>query len=80
MSGLACEHQLDQLPTALAVALRLHAAGHADAVVGTALGVPVEGVGTLLQVARAKLHNLPQSGGRFENQWFTTEGVDRSDS
>ncbi|WP_109472826.1 hypothetical protein [Ornithinimicrobium cavernae] len=76
MSGLSCEHQLDQLPTAMAVALRLHAAGHGDAVVGTALGVPVEGVPTLLQLARAKFHNLPNPGARSENQWSTTEGVD----
>lgn len=40
------------------VALRLHHAGHEDAVIATALGVPVESVAALLQVAQGKLDEL----------------------
>lgn len=58
MGPTSWQRRLDELPPLLAVALRLHHAGHPDAVVATALGVPPEGVPALLQVARAKLHHL----------------------
>lgn len=71
------EH-VDELPPALAVALRLHEAGHPDAVVATALDIPIEGVAPLLTVARAKLEHLPGPGqarpDRPQDQWLTTEG------
>lgn len=69
--------RLDELPPTLAVALRLHDAGHPDVVVATALDVPVESVEALLQVARAKLARLagsavPENTGPG-NQWSSTE-------
>lgn len=66
--------RLDELPPTLAVALRLHDADYADTVVATALGVPVEGVAPLLQVARAKLEHLPETVQPEQNQWSITEG------
>lgn len=54
--------QVDELPPTLAVALRLHDAGHPDAVVATALDIPVESVAALLTVARAKLARLTGEG------------------
>lgn len=79
MSVRTWRQRLDELPSTLAVALRLHDGGHPDAVVATALDVPVEGVPALLQVARAKLHHLTQEepvDGAVpdRNQWSTTEG------
>lgn len=52
------ERVLGDLPEALAVALRLRRAGVADSVVATALGIPVEGVRALIEVAEAKLAHL----------------------
>jgi DNA-directed RNA polymerase specialized sigma24 family protein len=46
------------LPTAHAVALRLHAAGAADEAVAQALGIPVTSVAGLLRIAEAKLAAL----------------------
>lgn len=79
MSVRTWRQRLDELPSTLAVALRLHDGGHPDAVVATALDVPVEGVPALLQVARAKLHHLTEEDQWTElcpdrNQWSTTEG------
>lgn len=54
------ETLLGDLPDSLAVALRLRHAGVADSVVAIALGVPVEGVPALLEVAEAKLAHLRQ--------------------
>jgi hypothetical protein len=51
------------LPDALAVALRLHRAGHPDTVVATALGIPIEGVDAVIEVAEAKLVRLSQGSG-----------------
>lgn len=58
--------QVDELPPTLAVALRLHDAGHPDAVVATALDIPVESVAALLTVARAKLARLTGEGDVLE--------------
>lgn len=49
------EAALLELPTAHAVALRLHDAGVADEGVAQALGIPVTSVAALLRVAEAKL-------------------------
>jgi hypothetical protein len=54
------ERLIGELPDSLAVALRLRRAGVANAVVATALGVPVEGVPALIEVAEAKLARLRQ--------------------
>lgn len=58
------ERLLEQLPESLATALRLQAAGQPDSVISTALGIPVEGVPVLIEVAEAKLRQLE----RGENQ------------
>lgn len=42
----------------MAVALRLRSAGHSDATIATAAGIPVEGVGTLVELAEAKMARL----------------------
>ena len=52
------ETALLDLPTAHAVALRLHAAGAADEAVALALGIPVASVAGLLRIAEAKLAAL----------------------
>ena len=49
------EAALQKLPTAHAVALRLHQAGVADEGVAQALGIPVTSVAALLRIAEAKL-------------------------
>lgn len=49
---------LSDMPVGLAVAMRLHRAGHADAVIATALDIPVESVAVTLRVARGKLDRL----------------------
>lgn len=59
-----------QLPMGHAVAIRLHAAGHGDDVIATALGLPIESVPTLLEIARVKLEH---SAAPAEDQWSTTE-------
>lgn len=55
-----------ELPMAHATALRLHAAGADHALIATALGIEVEGVAPLLDLAQAKLgralaHGPPDS-------------------
>jgi hypothetical protein len=52
------ETALLELATAYAVALRLHDAGAPDDSVAQALGIPIESVAGLLQVAEAKLTAL----------------------
>lgn len=54
----AHEQLLDQLPVGLAVALRLDAAGYPSHVIATAFGIPAEGVGSSLEIARGKLARL----------------------
>ena len=49
------EDALGELSTAHAVALRLRDSGADNEEIATALGVPVEGIGTLLEVAQLKL-------------------------
>ena len=49
------EAALLEIPTAHAVALRLHQAGVADEGVAQALGIPVTSVAGLLRIAEAKL-------------------------
>lgn len=46
---------LKELSTAHAVALRLRDSGAGDAMIAVALGIPLKGVPTLLEVAVAKL-------------------------
>jgi hypothetical protein len=55
------EEQLRRLPLAYAVALRLHAAGADDPLIATALGIETEGVGPLLELARAKADRIARS-------------------
>lgn len=64
---------VDQLPDALAVAIRLDDAGHDHMVIGTALGVPHQSVKTVLRVARAKLASLQADESRADE-----EGDERS--
>jgi len=47
----------DELPLALAVALRLHAAGASKDLIATALAIEPEGVSAFLAVAEAKLRH-----------------------
>lgn len=47
-----------ELPHASAVALRLHSAGHPDATIAVALGIPALSVPVTLQIAQAKLDAL----------------------
>lgn len=49
---------LAELPTAHAVALRLREAGAGEATIAAALGIPLEGVRALLEVAEAKLASI----------------------
>jgi hypothetical protein len=53
--------QLRHLPLAHAVALRLHAAGAADALIAAALAIEHEAVGPLLEVARSKAARIASS-------------------
>ncbi len=57
------EDLYDDLPAMMAVALRLRRAGHDDATIATATGIPGEGVESLVDLAEAKLARLrnPQS-------------------
>ena len=47
------EQLISRLPEALATALRLHDAGQSVDIIATALGIPVEGVPVLIDVALA---------------------------
>jgi hypothetical protein len=58
------------LPDALAAALRLHRGGEPDAVVAIALGIPLEGVPAVIEVAEAKLVRL---GGETGDRVGTPE-------
>jgi hypothetical protein len=49
---------VDDLPAMMAVALRLKWAGHDDSTIGTAVGIPIEGVASLVELAEAKLERL----------------------
>lgn len=71
------QERVAQLPLGHAVALRLHAAGQDDEVIATALGVPVESVTTLLEIARVKLEHVPTPppGEGRQNQWSITEAA-----
>ena len=53
---------LAELPHAHAVALRLRAAGAEDGVIAVALGIAVEAVGPLIDLADAKLRRLLRDG------------------
>jgi hypothetical protein len=57
---------VDQLPTALAVVIRLTEAGHPDEVVAEALDVPLSSVPTLRGLAREKLTHLTRPDERAE--------------
>lgn len=50
--------QIRRLPLALAVALRLREAGADKTLIAAALAIEPEGVGPLLQLARAKLDRI----------------------
>jgi DNA-directed RNA polymerase specialized sigma24 family protein len=58
------ETALLDLPTAHAVALRLHAAGAGDEAVAQALGIPVTSVAGVLRIAEAKLAALLDEEGQ----------------
>lgn len=49
---------MEELPPMMAVALRLRAAGYDDAVIATAVGIPLEGVVSLVELAEAKFAHL----------------------
>jgi hypothetical protein len=53
---------LAELPHAHAVALRLRAAGAEDGVIAVALGIAIEAVGPLIDLAEAKLRRLLGDG------------------
>lgn len=57
------EQALQELSTAYAVALRLREDGANDAIIAKALGLPVESVGNLLEIAESKLHRLIHADG-----------------
>jgi len=50
--------RIGHLPLALAIGLRLHEAGAADALIAVGLGIEPEGVPPMLELAKAKLHRL----------------------
>jgi hypothetical protein len=52
------DKQIRRLPLALAIGLRLHEAGAANALIATGLGIEPEGVPPMLELARAKLRRL----------------------
>ncbi len=58
-----CAESVDQLPEALAVAVRLHDAGYADPVLATALGVPVQSIPGMRRLAYAKLARIDAGRG-----------------
>lgn len=58
MTGDPRARALAALPTAYAVALRMHEGGRTDAEIAHALGIDPVGVATLLDLARAKLETL----------------------
>jgi len=66
-------HLIDRLPEGLATALRLEDADQGADVIATALGIPLESVPVLLDVAHAKLNRLAagDNGGSADG-----EGVD----
>lgn len=53
---------VDELPDALAVAMRLHDAHYGPSVIATALGVPEQSTSIVLKVARLKLEAIAASG------------------
>jgi hypothetical protein len=55
MRGDEWDRRVDEMSPANGVALRLERAGYDDLVIAAALGVPLESVPALLEVARAKL-------------------------
>jgi hypothetical protein len=58
--------RIGRLPLALAVALRLHEEGAEDALIASALAIEPEGVGPVLEVARAKLNRIEATEPREE--------------
>lgn len=54
MTSSEWERRVDAMSPAHGVALRLRRAGYEDAVIATALGVPVESIPALLLVAQGK--------------------------
>lgn len=50
--------RIRRLPLALAIGLRLHEAGAADALIAAGLGIEPEGVPPMLELANAKLARL----------------------
>jgi hypothetical protein len=50
--------RIRRLPLALAIGLRLHEAGAADALIAVGLGIEPEGVPPVLELAKAKLNHL----------------------
>lgn len=57
-SGGDRDGQVQRLPVAFAVALRLHEAGVDEAMIATALAIEAESVGPLLAIANAKLARI----------------------
>lgn len=66
MSRSEWERRIDEMSPAHGVALRLRRAGYEDVVIATALGVPVESVPALLQVAQGKLERDDDGPARPE--------------
>lgn len=54
---------IGELPAVLAVALRLRRAGHDDATIADAVGIPIQGVANLVELAEAKLSLWNSRGG-----------------
>lgn len=50
--------RIRRLPLALAIGLRLHEAGVADALIAAGLDIEPEGVAPAIELAKAKLHRL----------------------
>ena len=60
--------QIQQLPLALAVALRLHEARAGETLIATALAIEPDGVAPLLDLARAKLARIARTGPNSEER------------
>jgi hypothetical protein len=56
------DRQIRRLPLALAIGLRLHEAGAPDPLIAVGLGIELEGVSPMLELARAKLGRLQAAG------------------
>lgn len=60
------ERALAELPTAYAVALRMHTDGASPESIAQALGVPVESMSGLIGIAEAKLKSIVEAAATHQ--------------